>query len=82
MTTMKNPKAKGANQWATDWISSVADGSNTMSARKLTSIDKRGRGFKAVAAIAKRQKAHLLLFEDDKGSEVVAASKKPFKVIT
>jgi hypothetical protein len=79
---MKSKAIKTPEKWTADWIASVADGSNTMSARKLTSIEKRGGGLKAVASVARKQKVHLVLFEDDKGSQVVAASTKPFKVIT
>ncbi len=52
-----------------------------MSSRKLASIEKRGGGLKKVASAAKKQKVHLVLLEDDKGEKVVAASRKPFKVI-
>ncbi len=72
---------KTKDQWASDWLDSVADGSNTMSQRKLLSIEKRGGGIKAVKALAKKKGVHLLLLEDDKGTELVAASVKPFKVV-
>ncbi len=62
-------------------MDSVANGSNTMSARQVLSIEKRGGGLKRIAAAAKKRKVHLVLFEDDKGREVVAASTKPFKVL-
>jgi len=52
-----------------------------MSARRLSSIEKRGGGLKAVAAAARKGKVHLVLFEDDEGHQVVAASNKPFKVV-
>ena len=78
---MKTSQSKSPEKWTAEWISSVAAGSNTMSARKLTSIEKRGGGLKAVASAARKQKVHLVLFEDDQGSEVVAASTKRFKVI-
>ena len=78
---MKTKTNKTPEQWATEWIGSVADGSKTMSARKLTSIEKRGGGLKAVASLARKQKVHLVLLEDDKGCEVVAASTKPFKIV-
>jgi hypothetical protein len=68
-------------KWTADWIASIADGPNTMSARRVTSIEKRGGGIKAVAAAAKSKKVHLVMFEDDEGREVVAASTKRFKVI-
>lgn len=68
-------------KWVADWMTSVADGSNTMSSRKLTSIEKRGGSLKNVAAAAKKRKVHLVLLEDDEGNQRVAASKKPFRVI-
>ena len=70
-----------SSQWADDWLESVVDGSNTMSQRKLSSVEKRGGGIKAVSAAAKKKGVHLLLLEDDKGQQLVAASKKPFKVV-
>ena len=78
---MKSKATKTPEKWTADWIRSVANGSNTMSARKLTSIEKRGGGLKAAASEARKQKVHLVLLEDDKGCEVVAASNKPFKVV-
>ena len=78
---MRPKKGKTPEKWTTDWISSVASGSNTMSARKLSSIEKRGGGLKAVVSEAKKQKVHLVLLEDDAGCQVVAASTKPFKVV-
>ncbi len=69
------------NLWASDWLDSVANGSNTMSQRKRSSIEKRGGGMQGIKALAKKKGVHLLLLEDDKGNELVAASTKPFKVI-
>lgn len=88
-TTSENTRAgewfliyeKAEKQVAAEWMGSVADGSNSMSGRRLSSIEKRGGGIKAVTAAAKKRKVHLVLFEDDQGNEVVAASVKPFKVI-
>jgi len=68
-------------QWAADWLDAVADGSNTMSQRKLSSVEKRGGGLEAVTALARQRGVHLLLLEDDKGNELVAASVKPFEVV-
>jgi hypothetical protein len=68
-------------QWASEWLDSVADGSNTMSQRKLSSIAKRGGGIKSVKALAQKKGVHLVLLEDDKGNELVAASTKRFKVV-
>ncbi len=67
-------------QWAADWLDRVADGSNTMSQRKLSSVEKHG-GLEAVKALAQEKGVHLLLLEDDQGNELIAASTKPFAVI-
>ena len=78
---MSTNQTDPAVQWASEWLDSVADGSNTMSQRKLSSVEKRGGGIEAVKVIAKQKGVHLLLLEDDKGNELVAASTKPFKVV-
>ncbi len=52
-----------------------------MSQRKLSSVERRGGGLKAVKTIALRKGVHLLLLEDDEGDKLVAASTKPFKVV-
>ena len=78
---MSTPEAKTAAQWAAEWLDSVADGSNTMSQRKLSSVQKRGGGLEALKAIAQQKGVHLLLVEDEKGNKLVAASPKPFKVV-
>ena len=72
---------KPSEQWTRDWLDPVADGSNTMSQRKLSSIEQRGGGINAVKAAAKKKGVHLVLLEDDKGNKLVAASTKPFKVV-
>ena len=68
-------------RWTAEWLDAVAGGESTMSQRKLTSIEKRGGGLAAVKAAAKAKGVHLLLLEDDKGVELLAASTKPFKVV-
>lgn len=78
---MNTKKSETPLEWATAWLDSVADGSNTMSQRKLSSVQKRGGGVEAVKAVAREKGVHLLLVEDDKGNELVAASTKPFQVI-
>ena len=77
---MSNETEDTENQWASKWLDSVADGSNTMSQRNLSSIEKNG-GLEAVKALATERGVHLLLLEDDKGNELVAASKKPLTVV-
>ena len=67
--------------WAEGWLDRVADGSSTMSQRKLSSIEKNGGGLDAVRAVAKEKGVHLLLLKDDTGADLVAASKEPFRVI-
>ena len=75
------PSADGAARWTAEWLNAVATGENTMSQRKLTSIKANGGGLEAVKAAAKEKGVHLLLLEDDKGDELVAASLKPSKVV-
>lgn len=79
-TEKASTETEAAAQWATSWLDAVADGSNTMSQRKLSSIEKRG-GLEAVKRLAEARGIHLLLLEDDKGDKIVAASVKPFKVV-
>ena len=69
------------SQWAEQWLSAVADGSSAMSQRKLTSIQKRAGGLDAVKTLAEQKGVHLLLLEDDKGDELIAASLEPFTVV-
>ena len=52
-----------------------------MSQRKLISVENQAGGLETVKAVAQSLDVHLLLFEDDKGVELVAASKKPFKIV-
>jgi hypothetical protein len=78
---MSTKKKTTPEKWATAWITSVANGANTMSARSVATIEKRGGGLKKLASAAKKQAVHLVLLEDDKGVIQVAASKKPFKVL-
>ncbi|MBA3944788.1 MAG: hypothetical protein H0X37_09535 [Herpetosiphonaceae bacterium] len=78
---MNVPTSEAAIQWATAWLDGVADGSNTMSQRKLASIETRGGGLEAVKLLAEQKGVHLLLLEDDRGDALVAASTKPFEVI-
>lgn len=68
-------------QWTEEWLGAVANGSLTMSQRKLSSVEARGGGLDAVKTAAQQKGVHLLLIEDDKGDELVAASVKPFQVV-
>lgn len=78
---MKDRDADQAEAWAGEWLDGVADGSNTMSQRKLSSVERLGGGLDAVRAVAERKGVHLVVLEDDTGTELVAASKRPFRVI-
>lgn len=78
---MPDQRSRAALQWANDWLDAVADGSLTMSQRKLSTVVEKGGGLEAVKAVAEEKGVHLLLLEDDKGDELVAASKKPFQVV-
>ena len=78
---MANSAAKTTTEWAAEWLEAVASGSATMSQRKLTSIETRGGGLETVKEIAAEKGVHLLLVEDDKGEQLVAASTKPFTVL-
>ena len=74
-------EARTESQWISEWLDKVADGSNTMSQRKLTSIETRGGGLEAVRTLAEQKGVHLLRLEDDEGNELIAASVKPFDVV-
>ncbi len=76
-----SPETTQDSQWADEWLNAVADGSLTMSQRKLTSVQTRGGGLEAVKAMAEQKGLHLLLIEDDKGTKLVTASTKPFQVV-
>ena len=78
---MKPEPTEETARWTAAWLDAVADGTSTMSQRKLTSIEKNGGGLESIKAAAKQKGVHLLLLEDDKGDELVAASLKPFKVV-
>jgi len=78
---MRTTKSKTAEQWTAEWLDAVAAGSNTMSQRLLSSIEKHTGGLDTVKAAAEARGVHLVLLEDDKGVELVAASTKPFTVL-
>ena len=47
----------------------------------MSSVEKHG-GINALKREAKRRGVHLVRLEDDKGNDLIAASLKPFKVLT
>ena len=64
--------------WIGRWIDAVADGSATMSQRRLSSVDRHG-GTEAAIAAAKARGVHLAKLTDDQGHILVAASLHPFE---
>ena len=78
---MSETQSEAEVQWASDWLDKVADGTSTMSQRKLSSVETRGGGLSAVRALAEQKEVHLLRLEDDEGNELIAASIKPFEVV-
>lgn len=72
---------EAGKHWAMEWLTGVADGSKRTSQRKLMLIERRGGGLKTVKAVAQALGVHLLLLENEDGVELIAASKKPFKII-
>ena len=77
---MKPANENPGEQWLKKWLDSVADGSSTMSQRKLTSIEGKV-GLVAARKAARQRKVHLLRLTDDRGEELIAASRKPFTVV-
>ena len=78
---MKKATAAKINaDWAESWLDRVKDGTLTMSQRTVRSIEENS-GMAAVRRIAKSKGVHLVQLTDDKGKELVAASKHPFKTI-
>ena len=73
--------SKEQEEWAEKWLRTVVSGENSMSQRKLTSIEKYGGSLSVIEKVARQMDVHLLLVEDEEGTQVVAASAKPFKVI-
>ena len=79
---MNASESESTIQWATESLSTFSGGLNTMSQRKLSSIEKHEGGLDSVKTIAEKLGVHLLLVEFDEGNEVVVATKKPFRVIS
>lgn len=64
--------------WIDKWIDAVADGSASMSQRRLSSVERNG-GTAAAIAAAKERGVHLAKLTDDQGNILVAASLHPFE---
>lgn len=78
---MSDPTIDSTIRWADAWLAAVADGSLTMSQRKLSSIEERPGGIETVRAVAEQRGIHLAVFVDDRGQELVVASTHPIRVI-
>lgn len=70
--------SQSVQTWIEKWIGAVADGSATMSQRRLSSIERNG-GTAAAIAAAKASGVHLAKLTDDKGNVLVAASLHPIE---
>lgn len=71
----KQPRDK---PWAERWLDGVTESSMTQ--RKLSTVLANG-GIAALKAAAKKRGIHLLQLTDDRGVELVAASKHAFKIL-
>jgi hypothetical protein len=77
---MTADKRDATGGWAEAWLLRVADGSLTMSQRKLSSVEAHG-GVEAACAAATRRGVHLAIIIDDEGRELVVASIHPIRVL-
>ena len=64
--------------WIDLWIDAVADGSASMSQRRLSSVERNG-GVAAAVSAAKARGVHLAKLTDEEGNVLVAASLYPFE---
>ena len=64
--------------WLAKWLDAVQEGSAAMSQRARSAIDEHG-GLPAAVAEAEARKVHLVALTDDKGKQIVAASRHPFR---
>ena len=78
---IKSSNEQSTGNWIEQWMQSVANDDYTMSQRKLSSIRKREISLDEIIAEAKKYHVHLLLLKDDKGEELIAASKDEFTVL-
>lgn len=68
------------DSWIETWLDAVANGSATMSQRRLSSVERHGGTSAAVAAATKRG-VHLAKVIDDQGIVLIAASLHPFEAL-
>ena len=77
----KKTAAKSETTWSEAWMLQVANQPTSMTQRKLDVVKARG-GIAALKRSAKKHGVHLVQLTDDRGVDLVAASTKPFKVLT
>lgn len=62
------------------WLDRVAEGTATMSQRRVGWVDRHG-GLDALVAAARTRGVHLVRLTDDKGNDLIAASQAPFETL-
>ena len=77
---MAAPK-RDVDEWTEQWLAAVARGERTMSQRTLERIEARPGGVAAVCAAARAHGVHLAVFTDERGVELVAASRHLIRVL-
>jgi hypothetical protein len=73
--------SKCSKRDASKWLDGVVSKPNSMTQRKLSSVEKMAGGLNGARKLAQERGVHLLLLENDKGDRLIAASTKAFKVI-
>ena len=81
MTRKKKPETPG-RAWCDAWMSKVASEPASMTQRKVDSVKAKGGGVVMLKRSAKAHGVHLVQLTDDRGVVLIAASGKPFKVLT
>lgn len=77
---MKPEVSMQGEAWLSQWLGGVADGSATMSQRKLSVIERKV-GLAAARRAARARGVHLVQLTDDRGEALIAASRDAFTVI-
>lgn len=78
---MSKDPAGSSEQWATEWLTAVANGTLTMSQRKLSSVLAHAGNVETIREVAVRLLVHLAIVVDDHGDELVVASVHPIRVL-
>lgn len=72
----KNPNGRAV--WIERWLSTVT--ASSMTQRSLASVEVHG-GVALLVKLAKKHGIHLLQLTNDEGSVLIAASRRPFRVL-